>query len=273
MPVSRSAEDLERALRSVVSQGVEDLEVIVTDDSGGALERAVTSVADPRVSYVANPDRLGFAGNHMAALDGARGHYVGVLHEDDEYLPGSLTTMVGVLRDNADVGVAFSDCWVDDGRRRRQRGVRLRPGRYDRFLPYVLKHDYCLMSTTIFRREVLEGTRRWPETQAADLFFFIDAARAGWPHYYVAEPLSVYREHDAQISTNDFGLRESLVLVFGAYSFEDPDRRIFVARDSRGPSCHAPVSSFWPATAREPAPTCSKRKPPTRRRFAGNGGH
>ena len=223
MPVSRSVDDLERALRSVVNQGIDDLEVIVTDDSGGALERAVIAVDDPRVRYVANPHRLGFAGNHMAALDLTRGEYVGILHEDDEYLAGFVPTMLRVLRENPDVGLVFSDCWVDNGHDRRRRGVALRPGRYDRFLPYVLRHDYFLPSTTIFRRELLNVARRWPDTQAADLFFFIDAAQAGWPHYYVAEPLVIYREHAEQISTNDFGLRDSLVQVFSAYRFDEPD--------------------------------------------------
>lgn len=240
MPVSRSEHDLERALRSVLAQGVEDLEVVITDDSGGRLRAAVDAVGDPRVRYQANAERLGFAGNHMAALDLARGRHVAILHEDDEYLPGFLARTLGVLEDDAEVGLVFTDCWVDNGHERRLRGVRLRSGRYDAFLPQVLRHDYFLPSTTLFRRELLDGARRWPETQAADLYFFIDVAEAGWPHYFLAEPLVVYREHEGQISTNDFGLRDSLVQIFGSYTFADPEveelrrRRLAWALVSRG---------------------------------------
>jgi glycosyltransferase involved in cell wall biosynthesis len=223
MPVSRSAEDLRRSLRSVLGQGIDDLEVIVTDDSGGRLGEAVTATDDPRVRYYANPERLGFAGNHMAVLDRARGRYVGILHEDDEYLPGFLRTTLNVFEREREVGVVFTDCWVAHDGVRRRRGVRVRPGRHDRFLPYLLRHDYFLPSTTVFRREAIQASRRWPESQAADLFLFIDVAVAGWPYYYVDDPLVIYHEHGTQISTNDFGLRDSLVQVFSAYSFDEAD--------------------------------------------------
>jgi glycosyltransferase involved in cell wall biosynthesis len=215
-------EDVRRALRSVLDQGIEDLEIIVTDDTCGSLEPAVAAVTDPRVRYRANHRRLGFAGNHMAAIGAARGAFLAVLHEDDEYLPGFLSATLDVLRDAPDIGLAFSDCWVDDGAKRWRRGVDLRPGRHDDFLRNALRYDYFLPSTTVFRREVLDTTRTWPDTQAADLFFFIDAAQAGWSHFYIDEPLAVYRIHGGQISADDFGLRDSLVEVFGAYAFDDP---------------------------------------------------
>jgi glycosyltransferase involved in cell wall biosynthesis len=222
MPASRSADDLERAIRSVVAQGVDEIEVIVTDDSGGGLRPAVTAVGDERARYFANPRPLGFAGNHMAALDKARGSLVGILHEDDEYLPGFLREVLGVFEREPRVGAVFTDCWVENDGVRRRRGVRLRPGRYDHFVPQLLRHDYFLPSTTVFRSKALEQVRRWPDTQAADLFMFIDAAVAGWAYYYVDDPRVVYREHGNQISTNDVGLRDSLVEVFSAYRFDDP---------------------------------------------------
>jgi glycosyltransferase involved in cell wall biosynthesis len=223
MPASRSGEDLRRALRSVLDQGVERLEVIVSDDSGGRLRSVAEELGDPRVRYRANPEPLGFAGNHMAALDEARGEFVGILHEDDTYLPQFLEAALGRFAEDESLGVVMADCWVERDGVRRRRGVRLRAGRHANFLTAAVRHDYFLPSTTVLRRRVLQDARRWPDGSASDLFLFIDAARAGWPFFYLDEPLVVYREHSGQISSDDLGLRNSLVDVFGAYRFDDPE--------------------------------------------------
>ena len=72
MPAHRDSAAFRRALQSVLGQDHRDIEVIVSDDSGGDLEPCVREADDARIRYFANPRPLGFARNHTTTLDRAR---------------------------------------------------------------------------------------------------------------------------------------------------------------------------------------------------------
>ena len=74
LPVSRSSALTARALGSVLNQELDDIEVLVGDETGES-KTAVDAIGDRRVSYHRNPHRLGFTGNHVALLDRAKGRY------------------------------------------------------------------------------------------------------------------------------------------------------------------------------------------------------
>ena len=96
MPVSRPPDVVRRALRNVLAQDLGDFEVVVGDETGTA-EAVVAELGDPRISYHRNPRRLGFSANHCALLDRARGRYLAIFHDDDEWEPGYLSSMSAVL--------------------------------------------------------------------------------------------------------------------------------------------------------------------------------
>jgi glycosyltransferase involved in cell wall biosynthesis len=226
MPAARPGPLFDAALASVLEQRHEDLEVVVSDDSGGALAGAVRRAGDPRVRHLANPRPLGFAGNHVAALSAARGRHLAVLHDDDRYLPDFLARTLAALAADPDVGIACTDCWLDrGGPRLNRRPVAVAAGRHEAWLPLVVAHNVFLPSTTVLRREVWEGTMRsWPDLIVADLTLFIEAARTGWPLAWIDEPLVVYRMHGGQIGTDDLRHRDGLVRLWDAYAFdEDPE--------------------------------------------------
>jgi hypothetical protein len=80
------------------------------DDAGPSHNRTVVeSFTDPRIRSRRNPERLGIAGNHSLAAREARGVYLAVLSDDDEWEPGLLTTLTLHLDANANVAVAFGD--------------------------------------------------------------------------------------------------------------------------------------------------------------------
>lgn len=223
MPAHRDSDFFRAALASVLAQTMPDLEVIVGDDSGGGLRAAVDAADDPRVRYVANPERLGFARNHIATMDAARGAYVAVLHDDDLHHPDYLQRMTAVLEADPELGLACSDLWevFPDGRRQRP-GEWITEGRYDDWLELALKHNFFVPTTTVIRREVWAARRSksWPEATVGDVVFWYDAALDGTPMYWVDAPLADYRRHDGQIS----GLiqtRSDQVMVNRLYRFDD----------------------------------------------------
>lgn len=226
IPASRDPDGLRVALGSVLAQDYADLEVVVTDDSGGALEPVARAADDGRVRYHANPVRLGLAGNHTAALDRARGRYLGFLHDDDRFLPSYVSTAVAHFERDPSLGVVFSDCWIDvgdvNGTPFTRRGVDLAAGRHERFLPTVIAHDYLIPSTTVVRREVwTRGRRAWPDLVCADLALFVDAALRGWPYCYIDEPLVVYRKHPGQIGADERRHRDDILAFWDGYRFDD----------------------------------------------------
>ncbi|MBV9808704.1 MAG: glycosyltransferase family 2 protein [Solirubrobacterales bacterium] len=225
IPASRDRPSLRVAIDSVLAQDHSDLEVVVTDDSGGALEATVADADDPRVRYHANEQRLGLVANHQAALNLARGRYLGFLHDDDRFLPGYVSRMVGQLEADPSLGVVFSDCWIDHGTPPwTRRGIAFPNGRYERFLPYVIRFPYFIPSTTMMRREVWDGSpRAWPDLVVGDLAMYVYAAEAGWPFFYLDEPLVVYRQHPEQIGFDAARQRDHSVRFWDAMHFADPE--------------------------------------------------
>lgn len=223
MPAHRDSEFFRAALASVLAQTMPDLEVLVGDDSGGGLQAAVEAAGDPRVRYIANPERLGFARNHIATMDAARGRYIAVLHDDDLHHPEYLERMTQVLEADPELGLACSDLWevFPDGHRQRP-GDWVRGGRYDDWLELALRHNFFVPTSTVIRRETWAArrSRTWPEATVGDVVFWYDAALDGTPMYWIDEPLADYRRHDGQIS----GLiqtRSDQVMVNRLYRFPD----------------------------------------------------
>ena len=92
---------IRRSIESVLSQGIDDLEVIVSDDgSTDATVAEVEGIADSRVRIVHAPPDRGAAANWNHGITQARGEYVKLLPQDDVLLPGSLRRQVSLLAAN-----------------------------------------------------------------------------------------------------------------------------------------------------------------------------
>lgn len=92
-------EQLDRALRSLVLQTFNDLEVVLVND-GGADTSAVTAAYADRLEIrtLEFPDNRGPSAARNAAAAIARGRYVAFLDDDDVFLPDHLARAVGPLR-------------------------------------------------------------------------------------------------------------------------------------------------------------------------------
>ncbi|MGH9018575.1 MAG: glycosyltransferase family 2 protein, partial [Acidimicrobiales bacterium] len=190
MPMARSGDAVERAVRSVLDQEFADLEIVIGDETGAA-EAMVRGLADPRIRYHRNPERLGFSANHVALLDRARGRYLAVLHDDDAYAPDFLARLVPVLERHPEVGVACCAVGLDRGAGvpAQRWPMALRAGRNDEVLDVLLGEEwFLLINAMVWRRQVWTGpARRWPDLCCADLQFYLSVAEAGWPFYFLDE--------------------------------------------------------------------------------------
>lgn len=98
LPTYNRADTLERAVRSVLAQSYDHLELIVVDDaSTDATATVIRRVEDRRVRYLRLAVNRGAAAARNTGVRAARGSLIAFQDSDDEWLPGKLATQVPAL--------------------------------------------------------------------------------------------------------------------------------------------------------------------------------
>ena len=97
IPLFNSAGTLRRAVVSVLSQTLADIEVLIVDDgsrdASPALARRLAA-DDPRIRVISLPHNRGKSHAMNLAITGACGRWIAVLDADDWYSPDRLATLV-----------------------------------------------------------------------------------------------------------------------------------------------------------------------------------
>lgn len=111
MPVRNGAATVRGAIDSVLSQTLDDFEVLVFDDaSTDETARIVRSYSDRRIRMEQNARQMWVSGSMNAGLQLARGRYVARMDADDLSLPRRLERQVAFLERNQDIDVLGT--WV-----------------------------------------------------------------------------------------------------------------------------------------------------------------
>ena len=109
------AAEFREALESVLGQTYQDFAVILVDDRSTDETPAIAAeyaALDARVTYVANPERLGMIGNSVRAFELARqqyphAEYFAWISDHDLWHPRWLQQMVDTLDRHRDVVLAY----------------------------------------------------------------------------------------------------------------------------------------------------------------------
>lgn len=95
IPTYNRASVVTRAIKSVMAQDYEPIEVIVVDDaSTDDTRRAVDGLRDARIRYIVRSENRGAAAARNTGIKAAQGAFIAFLDSDDEYLEGRLTAQV-----------------------------------------------------------------------------------------------------------------------------------------------------------------------------------
>ncbi len=200
MPLYNTEKYVAAAVRSVLAQTYENLELVVVDDgSSDASIDAVTSVADDRVRIVEQVHG-GEAAARNRGLDEARGELVAWLDADDLCLPHRLTTMVDALEST---GAAFAHCdllFIDE----QEVPIGLLQSNQispARILPFLLREGTPFNNNTlVMRSEILAGSRHDCVIPFGTDTDFIAQFAPFHTGVHVPEPLILYRRHPGSIT-------------------------------------------------------------------------
>lgn len=208
IPTRNQGRFLDEAVRSALTQDVEDMEVVVHDDaSDDDTPRVLAAIRDSRLRVHRHTHPLGIAANRNSCVESARGEAVAWLDSDDAYLPGTLARRLEVLDRHPRVGLVHGGFQVIDAA-----GRQLRPWpalhEEDRREPGADAFRDLAAGNTITTSTVV--VRASVQREAGPFATSIGAGSSDWDMWlrialradlaYLAEPLARYRQHEHSIS-------------------------------------------------------------------------
>jgi glycosyltransferase involved in cell wall biosynthesis len=210
---------LAQAIASVLTQGFEDYELVISDDSGAdAVAAVVGRFGDPRIRYLRTAGRTGYAANASALWREARGAWLKYLFDDDLLLPNGLADLVAALEQHPDGAFAFGHRDVVDAAGRVTGEPRMiAQGRIGPvFQPVLGRHLLSCAANTIgelsnvlLNREAgleladLVAYRGFPIVMLTDMAVYLNGGHKG-PAIGVGRTVAHFRRHAEQLSASDF---------------------------------------------------------------------
>jgi alpha-1,6-rhamnosyltransferase len=209
MPAYNYAEFVGRAVQSVLDQDypADRIRLIVVNDGStdqtGAVVQALADQHPNRITLI-NQANAGPSAAINRALEEASAELVAVLDADDMWLPEKARRQAELLRDDPALGMVFCDMRVVDGEERTVRPSQVgNIGAFPRrAFARLLAQNVATQSAIMLRRGL---ARPLPAgVPYSDWWFALCAAQSG-DVMYVPEPLALYREHGANLTSSVSG--------------------------------------------------------------------
>ena len=207
------------ALKSLVEQDYEDLEILVGDNASTDGTIAICedfAARDPRIRIIRSARNGGVAWNHDRLLHEARGEYFKWAACDDRYKPRFVSACVDVLDQHPDVVLSYTGT-VDidtDGKVLKTWPTTNRASSDDpveRFRDVVLNERECFPFYGLMRSDVLRSTVLNGNYSGSDHPLLAELALRG-RFFEVPEPLFEHGEHAGRSVTLYPNERDRLVL-------------------------------------------------------------
>lgn len=215
IPTYNMSQYVPLAIRSVLEQTYQDLEVIVIDDgSTDDTQEAIQEFSsDSRFRYESQ-ENGGPAKARNKGIRLARGQWIAFNDADDVWYPQKLQKQVALFGSRPDLGVVVSDCDRID-----ERGKKIpAPKKYryqgSRLYEQLLLENFIPMCTTVVTRTCFEQLGGFDETlrRAEDYDFWLRLSVSNTIGY-VDEPLAAHRKWTSQLTSNKIAQAEAAILV------------------------------------------------------------
>jgi glycosyltransferase involved in cell wall biosynthesis len=214
---------LGRALKSALNQTYRDFEVIVVDDaSAQSPEPVIRDLKEERIRYIRHEKNKGLPGSRNTAIKAARGDYIALLDDDDEWLPEKLQKQVDRLQ-SAKESVGVVSCGhrvISDatGRTVRTRIPRYKGNVHERVLRglFVGSGSVILIRKDCFKRaglydESLATAEDWEMVLRLSKYFEYD---------FIPEVLVITHFHGERISSAPEGKIRAREIILEKHRLE-----------------------------------------------------
>lgn len=106
---------LRQAIASALTQGLEDFEILISDDSGGdAILPVVEQFRDPRIRYMRTAGRTGATANCVTLWEAAQFDHLAYLLDDDLLMPHALAELYAQAVATPDASFYFGHRYIID---------------------------------------------------------------------------------------------------------------------------------------------------------------
>jgi len=210
IPCRNHGRYLAQAIESVLTQKLQDFEVIVVDDdSQDETAEVVRRFKDSRIHYLRNESHMGQGASVNRALSIARGTFIGILHADDAYLPEALSEWVEWLHKHPEAGYVHSAGYYIDERGSVTGLCQPFPEAHvwsglEAFRRHVFWNFVSTPSLALARRECYDrigGYDASGDFYPCDLIVWLRMELAGYAVAYTPRPLAYYRRHDKSLTS------------------------------------------------------------------------
>jgi hypothetical protein len=215
IPVYNGENFLEDAIRSVLAQTYQDLELVIADNASTDRTAEIGrdfAAGDGRVRYLRNARNLGAAPNYNRVWEQSRGSLFKWLSHDDRILPGYVAATVAALDANPDAVLCNSVVdYIDDtgtvfAHYRSVLGEAGAGSPSQRFAGMVLRSHSCADLYGMIRREAMVGSLLHASFHGGDRAFLAQMALRG-RLLQLPQPLVQMREHQSRYTRNESDAR------------------------------------------------------------------
>lgn len=197
MPAYNGAATIARAIASVQTQDDPDWELIVVDDGSRDATRGIVgdlAAHDPRIRLLVQPRNGGVASARNAGVDAAVGRYIAFLDADDYWLPAKLGRQRAAFA--AGASVVFGSYFRDGPGGRKHVPARARVD-----FRHLLRGN-CIGNLTGAYDSARLGHFHQQPIGHEDYLMWLEVVRKAGEAVGLAEPLAVYSEGGASLSSN-----------------------------------------------------------------------
>ena len=202
IPAYNQGHYLGKAIRSVLTQTFADFEIIVVDDGSTDNTRQVArSFSDSRMRYI-HQQNAGLSAARNTGIRHATGAFLTYLDSDDLFLPEKLAILLAKFNAEPELGFVAGQAVLIDENDRRIGEI------FDKRLPedsaQLLLGNPLHVGSVMVRREWQERVGFFDETLRSyeDWDMWLRLAKAGCRMGWVDKPVSLYRFHSNQMTSN-----------------------------------------------------------------------
>lgn len=204
MPTYNSSDFIVETIKSVLSQGFQNWELLITDDcsTDGTVEVINTHFNDRRIKIAVNAENSGAAVTRNNSIDRSIGDYIAFLDADDLWGSDKLSLQLQLMQDN-DYSFTYTAYeLIDEGGKKLNRLVDLNNTKSVSYIDMLKKKSTLGCSTVMVKRDVFNDLRMPDIRTGQDYATWLLILKKVGSAFCVNNVLTQYRIVPGSISRN-----------------------------------------------------------------------